>query len=118
MTTLAAILLTAWFWQPADADPALIAAITHVESRGNPLADNACCRGLMQVSRRYARVWSPLLYVPAINRAEGWRILSRWRRRCGGRLECALRAYATGNRALRDATHGRPYAVAVLRRTK
>lgn len=118
MTTLAAILMTAWLWQPADADPALIAAITHVESRGNPLADNACCRGLMQVSRRYARVPAWALYVPAINRLEGWRILTRWRRRCGGDTECALRAYATGNRALTDATHGRPYAVAVLRRIR
>jgi hypothetical protein len=33
-------------------------------------------------------------------------------------VECALRAYATGNRALRDPQHGRPYAVAVLRRVK
>ena len=118
MSTIAAIILTAWFWRPADAPPELLAAITHVESRGNPLARNACCSGLMQVSRRYARVVEPLLYVPAINRLEGWRILTRWRRRCGGRLECALRAYATGNRALRDPQHGRPYALAVLRRVR
>ena len=118
MTTIAAILLTAWFWQPADAPPELIAAITHVESRGNPLARNACCSGLMQVSRRFARVPEWALYVPAINRAEGWRILTRWRRRCRGDLTCALRAYATGNRALREPAHGRPYAVAVLRRMK
>jgi len=118
MTTLLLLAAVAWYWTPPTPDlPAgLVPAIVHVESRGHTMARNACCSGFMQVARRYARVPSWALHVPAIGRAEGVRILRRWRRRCGGDIECALRAYATGNRALRDPRHGRPYAVAVLRR--
>ena len=159
MTTTLLLAALAWYWTPPTPDlpPGLVDAIVHVESRGHTMARNACCSGLMQVSRRYARVPSWLLHVPAIGRLEGVRILRRWRRRCrqtrdarprvqpgvwvrassasrvtgphNGPLrarvpatpsdvECALRAYATGSRALRDPQHGRPYAVAVLRRMR
>ena len=54
----AALLLAAlaWHWTPPTPDlPAgLVEAIVHVESRGNTLARNACCSGLMQVARRYS----------------------------------------------------------------
>ena len=118
----AALLLAAlaWHWTPPTPDlpPGLVDAIIHVESRGSTLARNACCSGLMQVARRYSQWPSWALHIPAIGRLEGVRILRRWRRRCGGDLTCALRAYATGNRALRDPQHGRPYALAVLRRLR
>jgi hypothetical protein len=47
-----------------------------------------------------ARVPSWLLHIPAIGRAEGDRVLSRWLRRCRGELRCALRAYNCGNKGI------------------
>ena len=120
MTAALLLAALAWHWTPPapDLPPGLVPAIIHVESRGNTMARNACCSGLMQVSRRFSRWPAWALHVPAIGRAEGVRILRRWRRRCRGDLTCALRAYATGNRALRDPQHGRPYALAVLARMR
>lgn len=120
MTATILLAALAWHWTPPTPDlpRGLVEAIVHVESRGDTMAHNACCSGLMQVSRRYSHWPSWALHVPAINRAEGVRILRRWRRRCRGDIECALRAYATGNRALRDPQHGRPYARAVLGRVR
>jgi len=120
MTTTLLLLALAWHWTPPTPDlpRGLVPAIVHVESRGSTMARNACCSGLMQVARRYSRFPAWALHIPAVNRLEGVRILRRWRRRCRGDLTCALRAYATGNRALRDPQHGRPYALAVLARMR
>ena len=120
MTAALLLAALAWHWTPPTPDlpPGLVPAIVHVESRGHTMAKNACCSGLMQVARRYSRFPAWALHVPAIGRLEGVRILRRWRRRCRGDLKCALRAYATGTRALRDPQHGRPYALAVLRRLR
>jgi hypothetical protein len=118
MTALfaALLLLTA---TPASDDASVLARMEWVESRGNVFARNQSsgCVGLLQVQPRYARVPEPLLYVPVINRIEGARILHRWKhRRCGGRLRCAVRAYACGTKALRDPRACGRYADAVLRR--
>lgn len=114
----AVLLLTA---TPASEDASTLARMEWVESRGNPLARNrgSGCVGLLQVQPRYARVPEPLLYLPLINRVEGARILRRWKhRRCGGRLRCAVRAYACGARALRDPSLCASYADAVLGRAR
>jgi len=120
MTTALLLAALAWHWTPPTPDlpRGLVEAIVHVESRGNTMARTACCSGLMQVSRRFSRWPAWALHVPAVGRLEGVRILRRWRRRCGGDIECALRAYATGSRALRDPQHGRAYARAVLARMR
>ena len=75
MTTLLLLAAVAWYWTPPTPDlPAgLVPAIVHVESRGHTMARNACCSGFMQVARRYARVPSWALHVPAIGRLEGVR---------------------------------------------
>jgi len=112
----ALLLLTA---TPASEDASVLARMEWVESRGNPLARNQSsgCVGLLQVQPLYARVPEPLLYLPLVNRIEGARILRRWKhRRCGGRLRCAVRAYACGAKALRDPRACGRYADAVLRR--
>ena len=100
---------------PAPCQTPLACAIEHVESRGNTWAVSPVgARGLRQVMPHVARVPAWLLHVPVIGRAEGDRVLSRWLARCGGRTRCALRAYACGNRALRDARACGRYADAVL----
>lgn len=114
----AALLLTS---SPASEDASTLARMEWVESRGNPLARNQSsgCVGLLQVQPRYARVPEPLLYLPLVNRIEAARILSRWKhRRCGGRLRCAVRAYACGAKALRDRSLCASYADTVLRTPK
>ena len=106
---------------PAPCQTPLACAIEHVESRGNTWAVSPVgARGLRQVMPHVARVPAWLLHVPVIGRAEGDRVLGRWMARCGrkrgarSQLRCALRAYACGNRALRDASACGRYADAVM----
>ena len=119
MITLA---LSIWLaLTPAPCADALACAIEHVESRGNTWAVSPVgARGLRQVMPHVARVPAWLLHVPVIGRAEGDRVLGRWMARCGrkrgarSQLRCALRAYACGTRALRDARACGRYADAVM----
>lgn len=111
-----AILAAYLLFTPAPCSTALACAIEHIESRGNTWAVSpAGARGLRQVMPGVARVPSWLLHIPIVGRAEGDRVLARWMRRCGGRVRCALRAYACGNRGLRGG-YCAGYADAVLRR--
>ena len=118
---MTAILATYLLLTPAPCANALACAIEHVESRGNTWAvSEAGARGLRQVMPSVTRWPSWLLHVPMIGRAEGDRVLRRWMARCGrkrggrSQLRCALRAYACGNRALRDPRACWRYADAVL----
>ena len=112
MTTLLALLL---LWTPATTP--LDRAIVHVESRGNEWAVSPVgARGRWQVMPQWSRVHPLLLHVPAIGRAEGRRILARWRVRCHGDGRCALRAYACGTAGLRGGCDW--YAAAVLREVR
>ena len=121
MITLA---LSIWLaLTPAPCQTPLACAIEHVESRGNTWAVSSVgARGLRQVMPSVTRWPRWLLHVPMIGRAEGDRVLGRWMARCGrkrgarSQLRCALRAYACGNRALRDPRACGRYADAVLRR--
>jgi hypothetical protein len=106
---------------PAPCTDALTCAIEHVESRGNTWAVSSVgARGLRQVMPSVTRWPRWLLHVPMIGRAEGDRVLGRWMARCGrkrgarSQLRCALRAYACGNRALRDPRACGRYADAVM----
>jgi len=108
-------------------DPRLIKSIIQVESRGyaRAVSRSAGAVGLMQVMpksfRRFCKhrdpVCSALLLYPQLNRAEGCRILWRWKRRSRGNLRRALQAYNCGNRGLRDEC-GVGYANNVLRRVR
>lgn len=103
---------------PAPCATPLACAIEHVESRGNTWAVSPVgARGLRQVMPGVSSVPSWLLHVPIVGRAEGDRVLARWMRRCGGRVRCALRAYACGNRGVYGRC-GVQYAASVLRRAR
>ena len=103
---------------PAPCATPLACAIEHVESRGNTWAISPVgARGLRQVMPHVTRWPAWLLHVPIVGRAEGDRVLGRWLARCGGRQRCALRAYACGNRALRDTRACGRYADAVMAAT-
>lgn len=99
----------------------LEAAIEHIESRGNPFAQNGSHRGLWQVKAQFAsplvREIPALLHVPLVGRAEGRRMLSYWKRRCNGDMACALRGYRCGNRGLQGKC-GHKYAATILRYAK
>lgn len=123
MTTIAAILLTAWLWRPAapDLPDRLLEAQEWRESRHSMTAESWCCRGVAQVSRQYAAVPAWALWIPAVNRWEQRRMLRRFRRGCRIKghprpLDCALRAYLAGYRAARDPDVGREYADAIYQR--
>ena len=125
------LIAAAWLaWGGGEQCGPIVAAITHVESRGNTFAIGSVGeRGLMQVRPRYARIPGLLLHVPALGREEGCRILQRWqsraRRRCEHErrkgLSChagtrALAAYNAGNPGLHgESSRGNAYARKVLR---
>jgi len=118
-----AILAAYLLLTPAPCQTPLACAIEHVESRGSTWAVSPVgARGLRQVMPHVTHWPRWLLHVPVVGRAEGDRVLSRWMARCGRRrgarsqLRCALRAYACGNRALRDERACVRYADAVLSR--
>ena len=82
-------------------DPALIYAVIEVESRGDPLADNGRCVGLMQLDRQYTAAFCAGAHVqgitgPADNIAAGCWWLSDLLDRYGGDTEHALAAYNLG----------------------
>jgi len=96
-------------------NPALLAAVEHIESRGAWTAkSSAGCIGVMQVCPRFSPVkpnW--LLWIPVINRAAGAHALSYWHKRAHGNWSLALAAYNCGNAGLRGRC-GRGYARRVL----
>lgn len=103
---------------PHDCDVKTISAMEWVESRGNTMAvGRAGERGLLQVIPKWSRFPGWALHIPAVNRAEGCRILTRWKARAKGNKVLALQAYNGGNVGLHDrCSRCRSYARAVLRR--
>ena len=93
----------------------VVAAVEHVESRGQWWARSGCHRGVMQVCTRWARVPPAMLWLPEVNRAEGLRLLRYWHRRSGGNLRLTLAAYRCGWAGLRGEC-GVAYARTVLAR--
>lgn len=82
-------------------DPALVYAVIEVESRGDPLADNGQCVGLMQLDRQYTAAFCAGAHVqgiadPADNIAAGCWWLSELLSRYDGDTERALAAYNLG----------------------
>ena len=82
-------------------DPALVYAVIDVESRGDPLADNGQCVGLMQLDRQYTATFCAGAHVqsitdPADNIAAGCWWLSELLSRYDGDTERALAAYNLG----------------------
>ena len=82
-------------------DPALVCAVIEVESRGDPLADNGQCVGLMQLDRQYTAAFCAGAHVqgitdPADNIAAGCWWLSELLSRYDGDTERALAAYNLG----------------------
>lgn len=90
-------------------------AVEHAESRGNWLARNGSHIGLMQIGSRWSQWPTVLLYLPAVNRWEGRRLLRYWHGRAGGDWVRAVAAYRCGNGGLRLRC-GKVYALAVLAR--
>ena len=112
MTTL--LLLALALYEP-PASATIERGLPHVESRSNALAVSwRGARGRWQVMPRYARVPWWMLHVRPVGTWEGRRMLRRWQKRCRGDARCALRAYACGNRALRDERACGRYAAAVM----
>ena len=96
-----------------DVDPLLIAAVIHVESRGNPLAQSACyAMGLMQIRPSTAVLYGGepgRLFDPAYNVELGTKILAELIAEHG--LEAALSVWNTGRP---DHPRGTHYAALVL----
>lgn len=94
-------------------------AIEYTESRGNPKVKNGPTMGLWQVDWHYAsrpvRNDPSLLYLPAVARNEGRRMLWYWHGKCRGDMSCALAAYNCGYGGI-SGKCGRGYAKTVLRR--
>jgi soluble lytic murein transglycosylase-like protein len=92
--------------------PRLVAAITHVESRGSTWAVSPSnARGLMQVVPDWSPYPASLLHIPAVNRAEGCRIYKRWLVRAQNRCRWERANTPTsrcnpGNRALQAYSGG------------
>jgi len=72
------------------------AAVEQVESRGQWYAERGCHRGVMQVCTQWAHVPASHLWIPAVNRQEGVRLLRYWRGKSGGDWAFALAAYRCG----------------------
>jgi len=89
--------------------------VEQAETRGNPWQRRGCHIGAMQVCWRWSRYPALLLWVPAINRAEGQRLLEHWLRRADGDWRRAIAAYRCGNAGLRLRC-GVEYSRWVLRR--
>lgn len=80
---------------------AIVAAVIHLESRGNPdVVSRDGCVGLMQVHPRWTKYSAEQLKDPAVNRQEGTRLLKYWLRRAHGNWPRALAAYNCGWRGL------------------
>ena len=112
---MTALLLLALALYEPPASATVERGLPHVESRNNALAVSwRGARGRWQVMPRYARVPWWMLHVRPVGTWEGRRMLRRWQKRCRGDARCALRAYACGNRALRDERACGRYAAAVM----
>lgn len=103
---------TEWAISPI-VDPLLIAAVIHVESRGNPLAQSACyAMGLMQIRPSTCVLYGGepgRLFDPAYNVELGTRILAELISAHG--LEAALSVWNTGHP---DHPRGAVYAARVM----
>lgn len=93
---------------------AVAALVEHAESRGEWYAKNGCHRGVMQVCTRWSRYPASWLWVPALNREEGRRLLAYWHRRAGGDWHRAVAAYRCGWGGLTGKCGAR-YAAEVLK---
>ena len=99
---------------PATVPPAIQKQVEYVESGHKPfVVSRAGCVGLMQVCPRYSQVPRLLLFIPAINRAEGCKMLAYWHKRARGNWARALAGYRCGNAGLRGEC-GKAYARQVL----
>ena len=94
---------------------AVAAAVETVESRGEWWVQRGCHRGVMQVCTKWSKYPALLLWIPAVNREEGKRLLRYWHGRAKGDWSKALAAYRCGWRGLAVAC-GAGYARRVLRR--
>jgi len=111
-------LLAAWLSALAILPAGMLDAVTHAESRGTWSAvSRAGCVGVMQVCPRWAEVPRWALFLPAVNRLEGARLLAYWHRRAHGDWQLALAAYRCGNAGLRGRC-GVVYARGVLARMR
>lgn len=119
--------LTLWLWaaQPDVHHPPLPAriewAIEYSESRGVATCRNGPTWGVWQVDHHYAshvtRRHPHLLFLPAIGRAEGRRMMHYWLRKSRGDMRRALAAYQCGYGGL-SGKCGQAYASTVLGRAK
>lgn len=110
--------LFALLLHPITVPDALQRQVEYAESRHNPfVVSRAGCVGLMQVCPQYSQLPRSLLFLPAINRAEGCRMLAYWRKRAHGDWHKALAAYRCGNAGLRERC-GNGYARRILARAR
>lgn len=94
---------------------AIVAAVIHLESRGNPdVVSRDGCVGLMQVHPRWSHFTHAQLLDPETNKSEGRRLLKYWLRRAHGSWPRALAAYNCGWRGL-EGKCGTGYARRVCR---
>lgn len=104
-----------------DLNPYLILALIKVESSFNPNArSNANCRGLMQISYKYASSWGidkSRLYEIEYNIYHGTRLLkTNFIKGMGGSVYDGLRAYNQGiNGAKKSSSNGKSYADKIMK---
>lgn len=93
-------------------------AVEQVESEGQWWVESkAGCVGLMQVCPKWSTRTRAELFDPAVNRAEGQRMLEYWLTRSHQNWRRALASYNCGNAGLRGKC-GKGYARKVLRVAK
>jgi hypothetical protein len=96
-------------------------ALEYTESGGVPTAKSGPYMGLWQVDPRWAsrpvRNDPSLLYIPAVARNEGRRLLHYWLGKSRGDMARALAAYQCGYGGL-SGKCGKAYSVKVMRRAK
>jgi soluble lytic murein transglycosylase-like protein len=75
----------------------VLAAIEHVESRGNPaVVSRDGCVGLMQVNPKWSKYTKAQLLDPATNRAEGRRLFLYWHHKAHYHWAFSIAAYRCG----------------------
>lgn len=97
---------------------AVAAQVEYAESRGNPtVVSRDGCVGLMQINPKWSKYTAEQLKDPAVNRAEGIRLLRYWYRQAKGSWLLTLAAYRCGWGGLKGQC-GRGYSRAIIRRLK